>query len=72
MNDSEKNIVRRIWDEQGNPPYIYYINAINTETFNEYVKRNSGAIAGILSDIEFHEWFERLAQWVEKEFRTTR
>lgn len=34
---------------EGNTTYIYYINAIDTQTFSEYVKKNSGAITGIVA-----------------------
>jgi len=36
-------------EQQGNVTTIYYINAIDTQTFSEYVKKNSGAITGIVA-----------------------
>ena len=36
--------------QQGNTTYVYYINAIDTQTFSEYVKRNPGAITGVVAE----------------------
>ena len=36
-------------NQQGNVTTVYYINAIDTQTFSEYVKKNSGAITGIVA-----------------------
>lgn len=81
MDERDEAMIDSIWKAIQS---IYKIK-INTETFSEYVKRNSGAITDLLAQeikrhkprranqllakIEFHEWFEKLEQWVENKLR---